>query len=171
MYKYGGPGHKPFPPRKLNFEFRSVPFSFENYEKYISSSDIGLIPQTIPVRKSRILRFLIGKWTRKYNEKSWDYLIRFKETTNIGRVMVFAQYGIPVISDMTPSSCRYVDESLNGFIAHSEGGWYAAIKSMLGDSKLRHQLGQGNYYMYHKTFHPEVQNRNLIKYINERIIK
>ena len=84
--------------RNKNFQVRHIPFKIENYAKYMSHVDIGIVPQLMPTRNSILLKYLLGTVKRHFNENTSDFLLRFIETTNIGRILVFAQYGIPVIS-------------------------------------------------------------------------
>ena len=170
MYNFRNKHRAPFPEYKFKFKVEHINFSESKYSSYMANADVGIIPQIIPVKNNRIFRFLIGNWKRKHNEHYWDYFLRFKETTNIGRAILFSQYKIPVVADMTPSACRYIREDVNGFVAASTGGWYKSIRKLIEKKQLREKLGEGNFKMYQTVFKPEVQNDQLIRYLEEEIL-
>ena len=170
MYNIKNLGKWQIPDRaNFSFDVKHIQFSEENYARYLAHVDIGLIPQLIPVRESRILRYLIGTPDRKYNERLHNYFLRFKETTNIGRHLVFAQYKIPVICDMSPSSCSYIEDEGDGFVAYHTEGWYRALKRLAYDEGLRTDMGKKLNIKYKKTATPEVQNQKLVSFINDFI--
>ena len=84
--------------------------------------DIGVVPSLKPVWKL-----------------TNDYVTRYKYSNNPGRIWVFAQLGIPVIADFTPSSCQIIQDGHNGLLVGSKEGWKRAI-TMLFDAKLRNQF-------------------------------
>jgi hypothetical protein len=127
----------------------------ENYSKYISKVDIGIVPQLIPVRKSRLMRWLIGSPFSRFNERHDNFLMRFKETTNNGRAYVFAQYEIPVVADMTPSSCALFGESEYGYVAYSSNQWFNALASLARDMDLRRRMGLALKKRYEDLARPE----------------
>jgi hypothetical protein len=149
----------------LGFPVVHIQYSEENYAKYMANVDIGLVPQLIPVRHNRMLRYLLGSPNRKYNERNDNYFLRFKETTNIGRHLVFAQYGIPMVSDMTPSACAFIDDESDSYIAYETSGWYRALQILAGDINLRREMGNKVKEKYRQFFSHDVLNTNLINYI------
>lgn len=151
--------------KKFGFEVLHIPYSEENYAKFLAHVDIGLVPQFIPVRNSKILRYLIGSFNNKYNERRDNYFFRFKETTNIGRHLVFAQYAVPVISDMTPSSCMFIEDGYHGFLAYHTDGWYYALEKLAFDKVARKSIGKNLSQKYFETVTPEIQNTRLINFI------
>ena len=136
--------------------------SEENYARYLAHVDIGLVPQFIPVRKSKVLRRLMGSMNRRYNERTDNYFLRFKETTNIGRHLVFAQYRIPIVSDMSPSACSFIEDGINSFVAYSSDGWYTALKKLAIDKKMRKGMGDKLYSKYKKVAAIDTLNQQLI---------
>lgn len=128
--------------RYLGFPVTHIDYSRENYARYLAHVDVGLVPHLIPTRKSRLLRYFLGTLNKRYNEKHDDFLLRFKETTNLGRHFVFAQYGIPIISDMAPSACSFIKHGYSGYLAYSTGGWFSALRSCASDASLRKDIGE-----------------------------
>ena len=149
--------------KNSGFVIRHIPFSMDNYACFMANVDIGLVPQCMPVRRSRILKYLLGTLRRKYNERNADFLLRFKDTTNIGRVMVFAQYNIPVISDMTPSACSL----FGGISAFSSKGWLRALRKLADDEDLRTEMGKKLNRHFQDNHTPHIQNMQLIKKITD----
>jgi hypothetical protein len=142
-----------------------IPFSYENYAAFISNVDLGIIPQFIPVKKNKFLRWLIGSFRSKYNERYDNFFHRFKETTNNGRAFVFAQYSIPVVADMTPSSCALLGENEYGFIASSRSGWFYALFTLCRNKNLRLKMGKKLNQRYLKAWGPKKINLLLAKFI------
>jgi len=148
---------------RLGFPVRHVQFGHEGYAAYIAHVDIGLVPQMIPVRESALLKYLLGSPSRRFNESQADFLLRFKETTNIGRHLVFAQYGIPVVSDMSPSACSLIDHGVDGFLANSTAGWLASLRALSSDPGLRSRCGRALKEKWRDEYSHDVLNRRLVR--------
>ncbi len=113
---------------------------------------------------------MIGSINKKYNETDNDFFFRFKETTNLGRHLVFAQYSIPVISDMSPSACSFIEYGINGYLAHHTDSWYKCIKLLIQNKELRSNIGHNLNLKYHSFASPNIQNTNLINFIKKLLI-
>lgn len=146
----------------LPFPVRHIQYRTEHYARYMAHIDVGIVPQLIPVRENKLLRFLLGSFTTKFNERSYNFILRFKETTNRGRHLVFAQYGIPVVSDMTPSACDFIDNGENGYTAYHTEAWYSALKTLGFDRALRQRMGASLREKYERTAAHAVLNRKLV---------
>lgn len=144
-----------------------IQYEPENYLKYISMVDIGIIPQLIPVRESRFIKWLIGSPLGRFNERHDNFIMRFKETTNNGRAYVFAQYGIPVVADMTPSSCALFGESEYGYVAYSSNQWLNALELLAHDVDLRRRMGLVLKKRYEALARPEEVNRRFAQFLIE----
>jgi len=152
---------------EIGFPVLHIQYNFQNYAKYIANVDIGLVPQLIPVRENSILRYLIGSFNRKYNEREDNYFLRFKETTNIGRHLVFAQYGIPVVSDFTPSACAFIDNEYDGFVAYHTGGWTRALQKLALDKNMRREMGINFKKKYFETATHNELNKKFIRFMSD----
>jgi hypothetical protein len=150
---------------KLKAKVRHIQFSYENYAAFISNVDIGIIPQFIPVKDSKLFRWLMGSFRSRYNERHDNYFHRFKETTNNGRAFIFAQYGIPIVADMTPSSCALIGENEYGFVASSRSGWFNALILLARDSNLRINMGRKLERRYVELWSPRKMNLLLADFI------
>lgn len=175
-------------PKKVNV--KHIQWSEENYDTYMSKVDIGLVPNLIPInedikhlfsqikqlnkqRSSSVLtRFFENRHQKcpandpnLYNEHPTDYLIRYKATSNPGRIFVFAQYGIPVVADMFPSALQIIEDGVNGFVCYSTEAWYWALKSLTANPAMRTEFAQQMMKKFDKIAASEVLNENLVKFI------
>ena len=87
-------------PKKVTV--KHIQWSYENYNKFLSKCDIGIVPNCVPIKNISIVKNKIGLSKKIFLDSDEDYLIRFKMLSNIGRIIIFAQLGIPVVSDMFP---------------------------------------------------------------------
>ena len=104
-------------------------------------------------------------WSR-FNERHDNFLLRFKETTNNGRAFVFAQYGIPVVADMTPSSCALMGENEYGYVAYSPNQWFNALAGLARDVNLRRKMGIALKDRYESLAKPEDVNRRFVQFLS-----
>ncbi len=111
-----------------------------HYEKYLSQVDIGIIPNTIlgsyyekKKKTSKMFKYFFGT-------SQEDYLTRFKFSSNSGRLYVFSQLGIPVVSDFFPTAAQFLEHGNRGFLAHSAEGWYSCLLKLAESADLRQKL-------------------------------
>ena len=150
-----------------NVKVNHIQYDIAGYNKFISRIDIGIIPQLIPVKKNKILRWFIGSLESKFNERFDNFFHRFKETTNNGRAFVFAQFGIPIIADMTPSSCALIGENEYGFLASSEIAWYTALKILASNKDKRRIMGMKLKKRYERKWNPKKINKDFSDFISQ----
>lgn len=150
---------------RLPFPVCHIQFSYDNYARYIAHADIGLVPQFIPVQRRRLCSYLMATLGRRYNENFEDFMCRYKETTNTGRHHVFAQYKIPVVSDMTPSASFLLGDDRGGYVANSEKGWENALRSLIKTKEHRIKMGEALYQKWQKYYAHNKQNERLITFL------
>lgn len=146
-----------------SFGYKEIQYSEENYSKFIAHADLGVVPQLIPVNSYK--RKFITPIKRTFNEDPNDYLLRYKVTTNLGRTLVFAQYGIPVISDITPSSVDFIGEEC-GSCAYSSAAWESAITRFL-DPLERKAAGKKIKDKFNSIASPNIQNIKLLEFLSK----
>ena len=105
------------------------------YNKYLRDTDIGIVPQLMPSNKKKIKKNLSYYISKELFKKKYYFSINFKETTNLGRHLVFAQLKIPTISDYTLSSSNFINNGINGYLAHDTVDWYECLKHLILDKK------------------------------------
>ena len=113
-----------------------VQWSREVVERELSKCDIGVVPSVLPVSKP-LSRPLLSYIWNPLGYRSEDYIQRFKFSNNPGRIYVFSQLHIPVVTDFTPSSCQLIKNGESGFLVGTKESWYHALESFILDSKLR----------------------------------
>ena len=131
----------------------------------MSEVDIGIVPNIIPIRDVEKTNRKIMYHPNIYHEHDKDFLLRFKATTNAGRLFVFAQYGIPVIADMVPSALQVIHDGENGFIASSVGGWYRALKKLADSPGLRKTCSSKMKADFQNTWSIDVLNEKLVSFL------
>jgi glycosyltransferase involved in cell wall biosynthesis len=130
----------------------------------MSKGDIGIVPNLVPVKGlAKGLTTALSMKMRK--EEDNDFLLRFKATSNAGRIFVFAQYGIPVVADMYPSVLQLIEDNVDGFICFSTEAWLSALRRLASSHALRTSIGAAMAEKFDKRFSPDVMNKGLIEFI------
>jgi hypothetical protein len=111
-------------------------WDIDSFENELLECDIGLVPNNIYITDKEKDIFFRNNHPEKPGRYDSDYLLRFKNKSNIGRALVFIQLGIPVIGDMIPSHFGMLDDPGNGCIAYSKEGWLDGL-NRLKDHKTR----------------------------------
>lgn len=148
---------------------RHIQWSEDNYYKYLSQSDIGVVPAKIPMNTiiDRILvRFLSSFLINWPSYDKHDYLIRFKYSTNPGRIYQFSQFHIPVVAEFLPSYCQMIQNGSSGFLAYSREGWYDALEKLILNPDLRNKMSRNLKNFIDNHYSPEINFRKFNKKLN-----
>lgn len=168
-----------------NIKINHIQWTEENQNKYINQSDIAICPNLINIPLRRIFPLLlknmslsnmkIKKVIRNPLSIRWifnilglnrnDYVLRFKNSTNPGRIYVFAMNNIPVITDFAPSSCQIIRDRHSGSIVGSVEGAEAAILELIEDHNLRNKYANNLRETIEKYYSKQSTFDNLIKAI------
>lgn len=123
---------------------RHIQWSEENYVNELAKVDIGIVNNEIPLDLSWRRMLARSGWyrygLRRYPTRQHDTIVRYKYSTNPGRVYVFAQMGIPVVTDFAPSANQFVRDGKTGMIAHTEAGWVRALEKLIVSAELRQSM-------------------------------
>ena len=163
-------------PKKMRV--KHIQWRQEDCYKELSKCDIGIAnnviyqPRIMLAVDSAIyyMRRFGVRVNRPVNPK--DYLVRYKYSANPGRLYVFAQLGVPVVSDFVPSANQFIRDGETGFIVNTESGWYTALKELAQSPELRQAMSDGlrsfisEHYSTDKNF--ERLNNWLIKEVKDR---
>jgi len=147
---------------------RHIQWSEENYYKYLSQSDIGIMPNKKPInlklglQTTKLLKRFLG-YKIYYNK--YDYLMRFKYSSNPGRIYVFSQLYIPVVADFTPSCCQVIQDGKSGLLVYSKEGWYQAIEQLILEPDLRQKMSINLKEYIDNNCSPEINFQKLLKFI------
>lgn len=168
---YNMEDHGELDPRLLPEGVRFVPrpWRWEMFESEFDEIDIGVVPNLIPIRRGERARRRIVTCPPLFNEHPTDYLMRFKGTSNIGRLYPFACRGVPVVADLFPSACQLIEHGHDGMLAGSAGMWYRSMCFLAASPQRREEMGQRMLEKYWRTGTPEVLNPGLAAFLREML--
>jgi glycosyltransferase involved in cell wall biosynthesis len=109
------------------------------YESLVRA-DIGVVPNLLPLADERRALRLTASLDPQLAYEPFDHLTRFKASSNPNRLFPFAQLGIPVVADFTPSFAQFVLDGVSGALVRSGRGWYEALARLGGSTLLRTAL-------------------------------
>lgn len=153
-----------------NYAVSFVPWSENVYAETLSKSDIGIIPGLMPIKNAAKVKKRAASFRRKFNEHETDYLLRFKSTSNPGRIFPFMRLGIPVVADMFPSALQIIDDAEDSFVACSSESWCSKLKLLIGSKDLRNGMGKIFQNKFYDKYNIDIMNRNLIDFLRTVII-
>lgn len=114
-----------------------------SFASALARADIGLVPNLMPVLGHRQALRSTAAANPWLNYEPFDWLVRFKASSNPGRLYPFAQLGVPVVADFTPSLAQFVDDGVTGCLAATAEGWLDALQRLADSSGLRTALAAG----------------------------
>ena len=125
----------------------------------LRNSDIGLVPNLIP----RERRWTMTNWAEysrirslnKFGKRADDYQLRFKVTSNAGRIYPFGYYGVPVVADYYPSSASLIRDGLDGYLVLHPLQWADRVRALAEDSVKRASLGSNLRIRIHEVMDPQ----------------
>ena len=135
----------------------------------LENADIGLVPHLLRPRRP-----LIPDWARRWqtsfglNQRAYnskDYQLRFKFSTNLNRIYPFIRWGVPVISDLTPSGSQVIDHGRTGFLAHNSQSWFFALDQLSRSSQIRAAVGALAHQNWPKKFDPQSIAGSCVDYL------
>ena len=154
-----------FSSKKIKVRF--IQWEEDVYEKVLSQVDIGIVPNLIPlIDEAKVKEQVKALFPSLLQPHETDYLFRFKNTTNPGRIYVFSQLGIPVVAGMAPSAAQAIQHGVSGYLAVGTGAWYGALRRLANSPELRSEMGKRLYIDFCTHRNPEVLNRKLFDFIN-----
>lgn len=154
---------------------RRAPFSFpvtlvqwspEALVNALSDADIGIVPNDIPLRSEAGVKRSSYGWRKIFLENERDYVIRFKYSSNPGRIYVFERLGIPVVADFFPSAAQFLEHGKRGFLAHSVAGWERSLSDLADSPTLRGQLAGGLRTHVEANYNREQIFRNFLSFLD-----
>lgn len=158
-----GKAHLGMPDDSL-MRVRHIQWSEENYRAELGQVDIGIVPNEIPIRnRSRVLD-VSAYPVPEFGYVPYDYLTRYKASSNPGRIYVFGQLGIPVVSDFYPSAAQLIVDGQSGFLASSPQGWYEALNRLAKSVDLRSRSAAHLRRICEEVADPINQTRRFLRY-------
>jgi glycosyltransferase involved in cell wall biosynthesis len=120
-------------------EVKHIQWKEDDFLNEVSNFDIGVVPSLMAsgsFLKRPLRTFLFNPEGYSRN----DYVLRFKMSNNPGRIYVFSQLNIPVVTDFTPSACEIIKNDYSGQLVGSRLGWYRALEKLILDHSQRSYL-------------------------------
>jgi hypothetical protein len=106
----------------------------------LADVDIGLVPNLLPVRRRNLALRVTASGDPWLLYEPFDYLLRFKASSNPGRLYPFARLGIPVVADVTPSLSQFVLDGVSGHLVATAEGWFHALDRLASSAALRSSM-------------------------------
>lgn len=117
-----------------------IQWSPETIVTELNKADIGILPNELPIdNKATALRTLSTNASDCAFEP-FDHLLRFKISTNPGRLSPYVYAGLPVVSDFSPSASQFIKDGESGFIVSGSAGWCFALAKLASNPSLREKL-------------------------------
>ena len=155
---------------KNNFKIEFFDYDPSFIKEFMSNIDIGICPQLIPFKKTIFNRLLNSRFNIFLRKKNTNIILRYKETSNIGRMAIFSQFKIPVISDPCPSSCSTIGMNEFGLIALSNQQWIKSI-DYLKKKENASRMGVALNKRVNHLYSDAVLYKNLINFLDNLIAK
>lgn len=146
-------------------KMRYIQWKEDVYDRVLSQVDIGVVPNLIPLKDESLAKNSAGSYSSVLPTSPSDYLVRFKKTTNAGRIYVFSQLGIPVVAGISPSAAQAIRHEISGYLAFDSSGWYHGLKKLVDSAELRAQMGRCLHDDFQNEISPDVLNRRLVEFI------
>jgi hypothetical protein len=147
-----------------NVTVRHLQWDQAQIPEYLAHMDVGVSPNAMVLANPARARRALGIFSNFFHEKPEDFLIRFKVPTNPGRIYVFANASIPVVSDIAPSAMRWIEPGISGEIAHHSGAWYHALRRLARAPELRERYAERLWAKMEPDFSPENQNVDFLRF-------
>lgn len=136
---------------------KHIQWSEDSYYDYLGQADIGIVPAKTPTK------FLF----KGFGLKRYDYLIRFKYSSNPGRAYIFSQFHIPVVADFLPSSAQIIQDGESGYLVWSEEGWYNALEKLIISPDLRNKMSRNLKNFIDNNYSPDLNFRKFSEFIKK----
>jgi hypothetical protein len=109
----------------------------------LARADIGIVPNLMPVVEHRKALHATASDDPWVAYEPFDWLVRFKASSNPGRLYPFSRLGVAVVADFTPSLAQFVDHGVSGLLTATAEGWFDALERLSSSAALRDSLAAG----------------------------
>ena len=128
------------PNQSQELDIKHIQWDNSTFEKELSKFDVGLVPSLLPIKNNLNDKEKFMVKDIEVNYEPFDYIIRYKCSSNNGRISSFAKKYIPVIAEPTPSNCQIINDGINGFLSYSYYSWLKNLELLISDCRLRNKL-------------------------------
>jgi glycosyltransferase involved in cell wall biosynthesis len=149
---------------------KHIQWSEDNYYQYLSQSDIGIMPAKTSINLgwgkliTRVGSGFFNNWPR-YSK--YDYLLRFKYSSNPGRAYIFSQFHIPVVADFLPSCAQIIQDGESGYLVWSKEGWHNALEKLITSPDLRNQMSRNLKNFIDNNYSPDLNFQKFLEFIKK----
>ncbi|MYL36414.1 glycosyltransferase [Halobacillus litoralis] len=149
-----------------NLEINYLKYDWIEFPQVLLKQDIGIIPNGLYKNgnfTSKLFRIMLNMELSQD-----DIIIRMKNKSNFGRLLVFMQAGIPTIADMTPSHMDLLGDPQNGYCAFNKNSWLKALRK-LADTSNRNMIAQNAKCLVNSRYDPAEWGQRFIYELNNII--
>ncbi len=136
------------------------------YKDYFKDIDIGIVPNIYPLEKDRFIKKYCTTAKYFFSETESDHLVKYKFSSNAGRIFVFGMFGIPVVSEAVPSSGDIIRDGYSGKLVLYSHGWYSALEEMIKSCDLRKIYGRNLKNFLSDNYSRDIIFKNFISFLN-----
>ena len=133
----------------------------------LCKADIGIVPQLLPEKRNFLKIFSFFKSIKYFNDLKNEYVLRYKENSNIGRHLIFAQFKVPIVTEPTMSSILLLNDDFKDFIAYNKYDWLNSITRLIEDKNLAKNFGNHLYEKWKNNFTHDLLNNKLLNEIEK----
>ena len=139
--------------------------SHEKINEILARGGIGLVPQLIPENRNLFHLLSFVKFIKFFTELKNEYILRFKENSNLGRHLVFAQFKIPFVTEPTMSSCLFLNEKWKNLLSYNKYDWLNSVQYLIDNPVKMDKFGEDLHDNWKKNFSHKVLNLKLTEKI------
>lgn len=148
-------------PPDVNVEYRR--YESTRIVEQLGDVDIGVVPNAYLLTPNPLFSVLNRK-LRNRDMHASDFLLRMKNKSNFGRLLVFMQLGIPAIADLTPSHAQLIPSAEYGCLASTRYSWFDAL-ARLERGTERQIVGDKARSYVREMFSPELWGVRFVNYL------
>jgi hypothetical protein len=163
IFIYNGASIKPAKISGLTVKQEHIEWSFESIHHNMMSAHVGIVTSLTKV--SRMCGWL-NKYSFGRQHNYSDLVIRFKNCSNSARAVLFYQYAVPAVFDMSPDHFMFNASPGLCFSCHSKAGWKDNISRLINDSKVRLEAVKNGQRVFCQYYDPIKTVVPLIEYLS-----
>ena len=133
----------------------------------LCKANVGIVPQLLPENRNFLKIFNFLKSIKYFNELKNEYVLRYKENSNIGRHLVFAQFKVPIVTEPTISSTLLLNDDFKDFIAYNKHDWLNSITRLIENENLAKNFGNYLHEKWKNNFTHDLLNNKLLNEIEK----
>lgn len=142
-------------------------YSEDIVKEVLLKADIGIVPQLLPENRNILKIFNFLKSVKYFNELKNEYVLRYKENSNIGRHLIFSQFKVPIVTEPTISSILLLNDDFKDFIAYNKYDWLNSITRLVENKNLAKDFGDYLHEKWKNNYTHDLLNNKLLNEIEK----